>query len=513
MTNHEYPWTDIQLWIEPLLAAAYADTANPVRAGEWLDTLQLILALVSHAQIEEHNPGPWVERLATLPDCRKAVVLSGNASLCRCDVSLMDACVRLLMRGAEMSRDSTPVLELVMEKDTPALSLGFDGFGRIPASLEIGHGLRLPRNLVEQAWTRATGGGRIDADGGGLLLRLKGVRMIPPALQEADDWNQRIAALRSEQSPDPALWLSCLSDLAHSKPVMEPVSLDGLFRAAYSRHQPMLDEAGIRVETAIDPALPPIAVHRNVLGRSFSHLCMALPASLPNGGGASLALSYDSQRWTVVLSATLRGDGMRSVPEIYQAVFKWIFETLHDGQCEFGLQENHVTAICTLPDRIGRSVETWIPESRHLADASRKMIRLLKSGGPTPPESFILAGVLEQELERWLMPMLSSPLMVNLAHEIGNGVQKSPRTHNDRLEKVLAQIARRKPKKEICAPAYAGVLIAALADNARGRLALGMPDTAQDKLHQLAAAMSADPVDDLGALRAVALLRALANPS
>jgi hypothetical protein len=150
-------------------------------------------------------------------------------------------------------------------------------------------------------------------------------------------------------------------------------------------------------------------------------------------------------------------------------------------------------------------LDEWIPGWEGFGDRSRQMLRILKSGGPMPPEEFLLEGILEEELERWLLPKLEAPGAVNLAHELPANHSDLPGASPERLEKALGQIRKRKPRKEVVRPAYAAEILWAYRDDARSRAAVGTERLEISQLRALCEALLRRPPDYVVALRLVAV--------
>ena len=113
----------------------------------------------------------------------------------------------------------------------------------------------------------------------------------------------------------------------------------------------------------------------------------------------------------------------------------------------------------TIPDRAGEALDAWLPGWERFLTESQQMLRVLKSGSQPLPEEFLLGGILENELERWLMPLLTEPAVVNVVHDGVASLEGLPGASSERLAKALSQIKRGKPKKEIVRPPYAGELL------------------------------------------------------
>ena len=178
----------------------------------------------------------------------------------------------------------------------------------------------------------------------------------------------------------------------------------------------------------------------------------------------------------------------------------------HDGEIEVELDGGEATVTFTLGDSAGQTLDAWLPHWDTFGPESRKYLRLLKSGAQAPPEDFILGGILEQELENWLLPRLQNPATTHLVKDgtfRNDGLKGSIK---ERLQKALDQVGRGKPKKEICQPAYAGELLWAFRSDPRHRAALGTQVLTDDELEALCAGLLAKPVDARACLTRLAAL-------
>jgi len=118
----------------------------------------------------------------------------------------------------------------------------------------------------------------------------------------------------------------------------------------------------------------------------------------------------------------------------------------------------------------------------------------------------LLAGVLEDELERWLLPRLSEPPAVNAAHEIT--IETSSKGFSaERRKKVLEQIRKGKPKKEICAPSYAAEILHAFRSQARYRQAIGAERLSAEEIEMLAVNLTQPSPPFVECLRRIAHAR------
>jgi len=166
--------------------------------------------------------------------------------------------------------------------------------------------------------------------------------------------------------------------------------------------------------------------------------------------------------------------------------------------------ESGMTWTVELPDSVGKVLDEWLPGWDALSSRSCQILRLLKSGGPAPPEEFLLGGVLEEELERWLMPRLTKPAVVNIAHELNLAEAALPGGSKDRLVKAITQIERGKPRKEIVKPAYAGEILWAFRGNERRRQAIGSGPLNDEELRMLCEGLVSRPPAYLRCLELIA---------
>jgi len=271
----------------------------------------------------------------------------------------------------------------------------------------------------------------------------------------------------------------------------------------------MLTERCINSETLLDPNAPPLLLRRDRVRAFFATVVRYAAAVLPNAG--SLTLMTDYQAGERVLGVVVAIEGPRCVSEetFHLAGLRRAVVEVHDGTLEWAPDSDGVTITATFPDRVGRALDEWIPGFDVFAERSRQMLRLLKSGGPAPPEDFLLGGVLEAELERWLLPKFAGAAAVNLAHDLLEETAGLPGSSPARLKKALTQIKRGKPRKEIAAPPYAAEVLWAFRRDDRHRKAVGAEALDEDALERLCRALLEIPPDYAEGLCLVA--RAIAD--
>jgi hypothetical protein len=260
------------------------------------------------------------------------------------------------------------------------------------------------------------------------------------------------------------------------------------------------EEDVVSFDDRIAAGLPPLTVRRNRMARLFHSLHALARAALTHGGTVRCEIDYASaQRAVNVLFAgqgkTDRGTAAIYVPAIERAV------EIHGGEAEADFGSDGFTLLLSIPDPVARALDDWLPGWDTFAPRSIQMLRLSKSGGLVPPEELILHGVLQDELERRLLPRLAVAPAATLVHDL------TPRTPNlsalspQRMEKVLSQLKRGKPKKEICAPAYAAEIVWMFSIDARHAAAIGLKAARSLETEELCRTLASSPVAYISALR------------
>lgn len=473
--------------IEPVLCNALA----AVKRGDWPMTHGVLSACVEYAEL--HRAAVYAEcsstellrritslraRTIELRDRSPAVTLLA-------DLEQMTALCRVLARGAVLEHDAVLIAEILEVDAVPVLRLSINGPGRFPSTLDLGFGLTVFFDDCERIWTRATRGGRMDARQGGLDLRLKGVRAIQDAptgcdevvvdLRAAENLARILAAGEDAGNVDThalrvildrlLAWIDTQDD------PLQPCDIAALVRAFMG--DVSIGDATAPVKVDMASELPPLTVRRNRIARLLRSAWALANAALRHGGTAQCTINYESQQRAVSILFSGHGKtdcdaGSVYVPTIVRAI------EAHGGDVETDFQSDEFTLFMLIPDVIARSLDEWLPGWNTCSPRSIQMLRMLKSGGPVPPEDIVLAGVLEDELERRLLPRLAVAPAATLVHDLRPRQPLLSTASAQRIEKVLAQLKRGKPKKEICAPAYAAEILWMFSADDRHAGAIGL---------------------------------------
>lgn len=408
------------------------------------------------------------------------------------DPARMSSCVAALLKAIERGPQTTLVVEIYEEEENseviPRMSIAFQGPGRVPDHFRVAD--RFPMSLSElsDCWTLATSGGRIDRTENGVELRLHGMRMPPEPLELA---SQLAAHLGREPDLEGAESALALLEDAGS-PTM--TDFERLYVECLARHEARLNAGGIHHSYSFSDDFPQLPLNRTRMEGFFATLFDWAIAAMPDGGTLESLVEYDEStreaNAMIALSASA-GD----IGDSYHLSLLKRAIGFHGGSIEIEREGTDASLAISLGDTVGQSLDTWLPGWHVFGAESQKYLRLLKSGAQAPPEDFILGGILEQELEHWLLPRLTDPVTVNLVKEGKAPSAGAKGSIKERVKKVLDQVGRGKPKKEICQPHYAGELFGAFRQDMRHRSALGTQVLTDEELEALCEALLSKPVD------------------
>ena len=367
--------------------------------------------------------------------------------------------VTLFMESARLDDEAVLLVDVFQQEDVlekagiPCVSLAFDGFGTFPKEFSVGEGMMLTFEELQARWTLATRGGRIDVASNGLLLRLKGQRVLPEVSTDLEPLREVLEKPGVRSSLDEALQI-----LEGSAP-SELADLRALVLDVLREHREETQKRGVVCEALFASDLPPIPIRRGTLRGLFKRLLAYAVAADSPGAAVTLLFENDVARRAVVFVATV--SGVQTVPghAAFMASMRRTVEEGHQGTLEVSVDTTGVTLTVALPDPVGRTLDAWIPGFESFSEPSRKVLRLLKSGGPTPPQEILLEGVLEEELARWLLPRLETPAAVNVAHEVLEDKRLGSAAPPERLKKALDQIRKGKPRRDLARRLFAAEVV------------------------------------------------------
>ena len=380
-------------------------------------------------------------------------------------------CMKIFLDNLHLGADTLVEARFLEEKHTvgmaPCLQLRLLGPGHIPSAISVGDHFRISLVGFNDCWTRATRDGRIDLTPEGATLWLQGARQPPPPDPEA----QQLLALLD----GPGAFAGADAALEHldSSVPAQPANLLRILEDVIGERRPELDQARLRVEVDGPPDLPQLILRRGRMQLFADALINYALWHVVDTAQMSIQIDYLEAERSVRLRTRL---------EAHQAVLMASFHLAslqraaadHAGALEALFEGTHAQFALTLPDEVGRRLDAYLPGWERFSPRSGQVLRLLKSGAQAPPEAFMLNGILEEELERWLLPRMETPAARNLAKHLEATAPKDACAHPERAAKALAQIARGKPKKEIAQPQYAVEIIHAFAHTPKGAALLGI---------------------------------------
>ncbi len=478
--------------------------------------------------VELHRPPAYTEysldrvaeSIARASGREKPVSTQFDGRMCIGDPVQIQVLVRALLASAVLEHDAELAWDIDIDGDVPFFALSIDGPGRFPEFVDFGFGVALPFSTIEEQWTIGTRGGRIDRASSSLSLRLKGIRVIPKERLNLERIcapvyaaEEKLRMLAGGESGLPRAQAirdvldaleSALAYSDDSRKAKEPSDLRALIADAMDEVKEALGERRIDLDVTVADDIPPIVLRRGHASSSFANAGRLAIDSLPQGGTFTLIADCDPAKRCVEIMCAISGKPFLKAQSPYPASIRRAITEIHGGRFEVLDEVDGVTLQLELPDPVGKTLDEWIPGFDNFSARSRQMLRLLKSGGPAPPEDFILAGVLEEELERWLLPKLSVAPATTLAHELTG--EKSPLAGSvaDRRSKALSQIARGRPKKEVCQPAYAAEVLWAFRHDERHRKAVASHRLSESVLKSLCEELLKPVIDYTFALRIVA---------
>lgn len=483
--------------VEPLLAVA-AERATPEIATE----VREYLALFGEPDHALYTPAKLLQGLAkALPQHRWSLDAAGTEEA----VGAEPALAAMLRRIAQAYHLAPGTLlhfdtEIHTEHGRSAVVLHIapDGPARLPEPLPLFPHLTLPLDTLSGCWALATNGGKIERTGLDLRIRFGGMRMPPEAKPEA----AALATLLGP-APKPADFTKALAWI-DGDAAATPADLRTVWESVAEAYGPAWHHAGISVQTSFEATLPPIALRRARLRSLYVQVLAWIHACTGDTGAVvriESGVAADTRQ--VLLSLSVASPEGRLAETYHSASIHRALRDLGATQEQLIEPEEALLSIA-LPDTVGKTLDAWIPGWDAFTPRGQQFLRLLKSGGQTPPEDFVLGGILEEELERRLLPRLRLPVAQHLARDFHGNNQGLSGSHPERLKKAIAQIARDGVKKEICKPEYAGEIFWAFRHEERTRFAAGVEAFDEPTLRQFCEALLAQPPRHAQALAYVA---------
>jgi len=508
--------------LEPVLSLVREKTrggADVAWARDALQACALWLTLHRPPRYEMCNPGPVIRRaLEGVLDERRILNVEPVAD-CAMDPGQLAACVRLLAASAELESDAILTMEVFPLEDTgparmpepvPSIALSFDGPACFPKTLLIGGIYPLSMEAFKERWTAATRGGRIDVIPNGLLMRMRGQRMTPDSDDTLEPVREHVeTAAAALASGNTAAALNALeAALALLDGEVRPPELADftrLFNEAREEAAAEMERNAVSLEVASTMPPPPLPMRRARL-RQFLRGLFALACRKAPGGDVLMLFEYSPGARRFEAAITISGNESLPLPEAWFASFRRAVVEDNGGALETSDTPRETNVTFSLPDPVGVALDQWLPGWDVFSDRSKQVLRLLRNGGEAPPAELLLPAVLEEELERWLLPNLATPAAVNIAHEAPPPKHR-PAQSADRLKKALEQIRKGKPRKELAGAPFAAELLNFYRGDDRRRAAIGAERLSEEDVERFVGWLTQSPIAGVECLRAIARAR------
>ncbi|MBN2311265.1 MAG: hypothetical protein JXR94_19965, partial [Candidatus Hydrogenedentes bacterium] len=338
----------------------------------------------ARAFLELHGPPQYVtyDPAALVRTCQRD--LQDDAHLfeiesvtdCVGDPAQVTACLSALIANARLEADAALVVEVYEEEDSPRIVLALDGPGRFPDALALGTGVTLPRDALALRWTAATRGGRLDPTAAGLMLRLRGVRPAPEAVEalvpllgivRGAEQRLRLAlagdtdAVDGEIADVLATVERALAEGDGAGRGFEPGNLTAVLNDAADAARDELAGPSISLETYCDPQVPPVRMHRERMRAFFSNVFGYASEILERGGAVAVLVDYDPAECLVGVVVSISGTQRTLQESCRLASMRRAIIQLHGGALELRPDAQGVTFTATVPDPVGRALAEWIP--------------------------------------------------------------------------------------------------------------------------------------------------------
>ncbi len=403
---------------------------------------------------------------------------------------LMVQCLRALIDAVSLEEDALLRIEVFEEEERrekiARIAVSLDGPGHFPARFVFADYFVFSLEELGERWTLATQGGRIDKAPNGFMLRLNGMRMPPEPLTVATTVLAQLGDTPEQEDVETTL------SYIEGDVTPEVADVEKLFQSVLESYADSFKKELFTLEIEFPDALPPLRMQRARMRLFFVSLLECLCWTAPHGGALSVLGEYDAteRELSLLITLSMSEEGNRN--SYHQEALERTI-TMQGGTFSYSQDEQEILISATLPDAVARELDSCLPDWECFSQRSQQMLRLLKSGAQTPPEAFLLGGVLEEELERLLLPRLATPVAVNIADDIQHHPSDLKGGAAECLKKALGQIMRKKVKKEICQPKYASEILWAYRGDYRKQAAVGTAALEETELRQFCEGLIENP--------------------
>ncbi len=519
-------WEDILNSVEPALSYIYLRRKNPDELSQVftaLDSCERFLQIYLPPQVKTFQLVELRNLLQEQADAR-CYLADWDDATCRGDPCQIAELLGCVLNGARLEKDAIIQVSAVVKNDIPRIVLSFDGPGCFPECLALGAAVYLGFHDFEERWTAATRGGGITKTPYRLELRLAGQKPLPHSFPQAEKivgYIEDARQILKEKCTDPSgdskklegILQNCV-DLVQPKDCsLTALDVIATAKKAFEEiRQARVFSKGL-CELRSLTSIPPLLVPRGLF-HLFWKNAARLVAENAIESDTVVFVNYNAENRLVnIRFCFVAFEASFSVECLLVSLERLVADMEGQLATKWNGKQLENTEI-DLKDVIGMRLDSKLPGWEHFTAKSKQLLRMLESLPEDQSREAIrgpvLQGVLEEELEKNLLPALSLPQIVNYAYDL-SGIETPFWMAQENLEKVLSQVRRGKPKKELARRAYAAAAYWLFSKCPAFRERTGLQELSTDDIRAFCQILMEPVLDNYQALRYLARMRSFAR--
>ncbi len=305
--------------------------------------------------------------------------------------------------------------------------------------------------FINDQWTRATNGGKIQIKDNRIVFRLAGLKLPE---KKNDIVKDIIPDFISKSVDEVENFIEKnLLGWNLNKLIDVQASFNSIWN--YSKYFIRKNE---KIEVNIETSLPILKLPE--LSFSSILLCAISPffiCTYPKAG--ILDINYDTKNKNLIIETITKTDTYFEYPESIFQVLNYIIRQLNGKIISETKQvrNDYVFSMnINIPDEIGNYLDNELSGWNYLSLESKDLLRRLSSGFSIPYENPLISEILRYEVETNFHDIFTLPLFINLAHEV---VDRDKKNMSATLKSILIDIEKGKIKKKSLNPVIVGQII------------------------------------------------------
>ncbi len=305
--------------------------------------------------------------------------------------------------------------------------------------------------LINEQWTRATNGGKIQIKDNRITFRLAGLKLP----EKKKNFLNEIIPDASSKSTDELE--SIIQNNLQRWNSNKIIDVQSSFNSIWDSMKSFVIK-NEKFEINIDSFLPVVVLPE--LTFSSVILCAISPlftCAYPKSG--ILDMGYDTKDRNLSMEIILKTDAPFEYSEKVYKILGYLIEQLNGTLIteKKQIKNEYVFGInIHIPDKIGIYLDKELPGWDCLSSESKDLLRRLCNDFSIPYENHFISEILKYEVENNFNHIFSLSLFINLAHEVLEQKQKSI---NSTLRSILTDIEKGKVKKKLLNPVIVGQII------------------------------------------------------